>query len=155
MLFSKLKINKGFTLTELLVVIAIMAIILSISFYFFSNLNKKEALEKDVAGLTAFIRNARLLSVVSKDASPFGIHLEGGRAVLFEGNIYTAGGVNEKIIAFSKEVYMSSYSLNLGSPDIVFTRLTGNTSDFGTITLSLKDGSASTTITILRTGVVQ
>jgi len=140
---------------ELLVVICIMTIILSISFYFFKGMGKKDALEKDVAGLTSFIRNARLLSVASKDAMPFGIHLESGKAVLFEGNIYVAGGANEKIIEFSKEVYMSSYSLNLGTPDIIFARLNGNISNFGTITLSLKDDSASTTITILRTGVIQ
>lgn len=140
---------------ELLMVIIIMIIVMSIIFYFFSGFNKKDALEKDIAGLTAFIRNARLLSITSKDAMPFGIHIESGKAVLFEGNIYAPGGANEKIIEFSKEVYMSSYSLNLGSPDIVFTRLTGNISNYGTITLSLKDNSTSTTITILRTGVIQ
>lgn len=147
--------SAGFTLIELLVVIGIMTIILSMSFYFFSDFGKRDALEKDVAGLTAFIRNARLLSIASKDAMPFGIHLESGRAVLFEGSTYTAGGANEKLIDFSGKVYMSSHSLTLGSPDIVFARLTGGTSNYGGITLSLKDGSASTTITILRTGVIQ
>ena len=140
---------------ELLVVICIMTIILSISFYFFSGLSKKEALEKDVAGLTAFIRNARLLAVASKDAMPFGIHLENDKVILFEGNVYTAGGANEKVMTFSPQVYMHSYALNLGSPDIVFARLNGNTLNFGTITLSLKDNSTSTTVTILRTGVIQ
>lgn len=140
---------------ELLVVIGIMTIVLSISFYFFKGMGKKDALEKDVAGLVSFVRNARLLSVASKDAMAFGIHLQSDKAVLFGGDSYSAGGPNEKIIEFSKEVYMSSYSLSLGTPDIVFARLTGNTTNFGTITLSLKDDSASTTITILRTGVIQ
>lgn len=140
---------------ELLVVISIMAIIVSISFYFLSDFGKKDVLEKDVAGLTSFLRDARLLSIASKDSSAFGIRLESGQAVLFEGNTYVAGGANEKIIAFSDKVYMSAYSLSLGSPDIIFARLSGNTSNFGTITLSLKDDSASTTITVLRTGVIQ
>lgn len=150
-----MKINKGFTLMEILVVIGIFSVVLSMTFYFFSKLNEKEALEKDVASLTSFIRNARLLSVASKNASPFGVHLENDKVVLFEGNTYSAGGSNEKILMLSKEVYMSSYSLNLGSPDIVFARLVGNTSNYGTITLSLKDDSASTTVTILGTGVIQ
>jgi len=155
MRLNKMKINKGFTLMELLVVIVIMTIILSLSFYFLGSFGKKDALEKDMAGLTSFIRNARLLSISSKDAMPFGIHLENSKAVLFEGNTYVAGGANEKIMAFSPQIYLYGYSLNLSNPDIVFARLSGNTSNFGTITLSLKDNSASTTITILKTGVVQ
>lgn len=140
---------------ELLIVIAVMTVILSISFYFFSGVGKNDALEKDVAGLTSFIRDARLLSVTSKNSSAFGIHLENNRAVLFEGNVYVAGGPNEKIIEFSKYIYMSAHALNTAGSDIVFERLTGSTSDFGTVTLSLTDDSTSSTITILRTGVIQ
>jgi len=150
-----MKINKGITLIEILVTIGLMGLILGMTFYFFGGFSSKESLEKDIAGLTAVIRNARLLSVASKDASVFGVHLESDKAVLFEGNPYVAGGANEKIMEFSKNVYLYSYSLNLGVPDIIFDRLTGNTSNFGSITLSLKDDSASTTITILSTGVVQ
>lgn len=152
---AKLKRSGGFTLLELLTVIGIFTIIMSITFYFFGDLRKKEALEKDVASLTALVRDARLLSVASKDASPFGVHLESDKAVLFEGSSYSVGGPNEKIVAFSREVYMSSYSLNGGGQDMIFARLIGDTESYGSITLSLKDDSASTTITILRTGVIQ
>lgn len=146
---------KGFTLIEILTVIAILTIIFSMTFYFFNAMGRKEALGKDVAGLSSIIRNARLLSVASKDASPFGVHLENNKAILFEGSSYVAGGENEKVVAFNGNVYISSYSLNGGGSDILFTRLTGNTSNYGTITLSLKDGSASTTITVLQTGVIK
>lgn len=140
---------------ELLVVIGIMTIILSVSFYFFSGFSKRNALEKDTASLVALIRNARMLAINSKDAMPFGIHLENNRAVLFEGNAYVAGGVNEKVFDFSSEVYISSYSLNTGGSDVVFARLSGSTLNFGVITIFLKNDSASTTVTILRTGVIQ
>lgn len=140
---------------ELLMVIAVMTIIMGISFYFFSSLSKKEALEKNVDSLVSLIRNGRMLSIESKDAMPFGIHLEAGKAVLFEGNTYASGGANEKIFEFSNGVYLSGYSLDSGDSDIVFDRLTGGTSDFGTVTLSSKGNSTSTVITILKTGVIQ
>lgn len=140
---------------ELLVVISIMTAVLFMSFNFFSKFSKKDALEKDVAGLVALIRNARLLSVVSKNASPYGIHLQSDKAVLFEGSAYSPGGTNQKVFEFSKEVYMSGYKLNQGTPDIVFSRLTGSTLNYGTTTLSLKDNSTSTVVTILPTGVIQ
>ena len=147
-----MKINKGFSLV---VVISILVVVLSITFYFFPKLNKKEVLEKDVSSVVALIRNARVLSVASKNTSPFGIHFENNKVVLFEGSAYVAGNDNEKIVTLSKDVYMSNYLLNLGSPDVVFSRLIGHTSNYGTVTFSLKDDSASTTITILGTGVIQ
>jgi prepilin-type N-terminal cleavage/methylation domain-containing protein len=150
-----IKINRGFTLIEILTVIGIFIVIFSLTFYFFGGLDKRESLEKDVAGVTALIRNARILSIASKNASVFGIHFESDKAVLFEGSTYTSGGQNEKIINLSRKVYISSYSLNNGGQDIVFSRLVGDTTNFGTVTLSLKDNSTSTTITILKTGVIQ
>ncbi len=147
--------KRAFTLIELIFVIVIMTIITTISFYFLSKVNKKEALEKDVASLSALMRDGRLLSVTSKDASTFGIHLTSGQAVLFEGSSYVPGGSNEKVVVYSKYVYMSGSSLNLGTSDIIFDRLTGATTNYGTVTLSLVDNTSSTTITVLRTGVLK
>ncbi|MEK7635439.1 MAG: prepilin-type N-terminal cleavage/methylation domain-containing protein [Patescibacteria group bacterium] len=149
------KLSGGYTLMELIIVIVIMTIILAVSFYFIPQWGKKDALEKDVAGLSAFIRDAQMLSVTSKNAMPFGIHLQNDKVVLFEGSTYVAGGANEKVMAFSNKVYLYGYSLNGGGSDIIFTRLTGATANFGTITLSLKDNSASTTVTVLQTGIIQ
>lgn len=150
-MFSK----KAFTVIEFIVVITILTIIASISFYVFSKLDKKEALEKDVASLTSMIREARLLSVASKNTSSFGVHFENDRAILFEGSSYSGPQPSDKVISFSNRVKLESYSLNMGGSDIVFSRLIGNTNNYGTVTLSIKDGSASSTITILSTGVIQ
>lgn len=155
MKFQNFKNQHGFTLMEILVVLGIITIIASLTFYFFGKANKQTVLEKDVASVVSFVRNARLLSIASKNASPFGIHLEEDKVVLFEGNPYSAGGPNEKTFYFSREVYLSSYSLNKGGSDIIFARLTGDTSNYGTVTVSLRDNSASTTFTILKTGVIQ
>ena len=147
--------KKAFTLLELLIAISIIMAVLFMSFNFFIKFGQKDALEKDKAGLISLMRNARLLSVASKDATAFGVHLESSKAVLFQGGTYVAGGANEKVMEFSKYVVMSGYALSQGTADIVFSRLTGNISNYGNITLSLTDNSTSTMITILQTGVVQ
>lgn len=140
---------------EVMIVIGVFVIVAGMTFYFFSGLNKKEILEKDVAGVSAFIRDARMLAVTSKDSSVFGIHFENDKVVLFKGSSYVAGGPDQKVFTLSKAVYMSGYSLNLGVPDVVFSRFSGETANFGTVTFSLDDDSASITITILGTGVIQ
>ncbi len=140
---------------EVMVVIGLFVIVAGMTFYFFSGFNKKEILEKDVAGVSALVRDARMLSVTSKDSSVFGIHFEADKVILFKGGSYITGGSDQKIFTLSKTVYMSEYSLDLGIPDVVFARFSGETSNFGTVTFSLDDDSASTTITISRTGVVQ
>lgn len=147
--------KRGFTLIEILMALSVMGVILFITFNFFGSFRSKDALEKDEAALVSLIRNARLLSVVSKNALPYGIHLEASKAVLFEGVSYVAGGPNQQTVEFNKLVYLQNYNLNQGTPDIVFARLTGNTLNYGTIVLALKDLSTSTTITILQTGVIQ
>lgn len=150
-----MKNRMGFTLSEVLVVIGIFAIIATLAVISFSGLNDREALEKDASGLVSFIRDARMLAVSSKNAALFGVHLEAGRAVLFEGDSYIPGGAGQKFLELSPKTYISAFSLNEGGSDIVFSRLTGVTSDFGTVKISLKDDTASTTITVLPTGVVQ
>jgi prepilin-type N-terminal cleavage/methylation domain-containing protein len=147
--------KRAFTLIEILAVIAIIAAVSTIAVYFFGNLNKAELLKKDADSLVAFIRNARLFTISSKNASQYGVHLEANKAVLFQGSVYTPGGEEERIHEFSNNVEISTYSLNMGGQDIVFKRLTGFTDNYGTVKIQLKDGSASTTITILGTGVVK
>lgn len=147
--------KKGFTLVEILAAIAIITAVTTIAVYVFGNLNKKEALSKDADALISLIRNARLFTISSKNASQYGVRLEANRAILFQGSVYAPGGEEERIHEFSGNVEINSYSLNMGGQEIVFKRLTGFTDNFGTVKIWLKDGSASTTITILSTGVVK
>ena len=142
-------------MTEVLIVIGIFALVGTITFYFFAGFSKKATLEKDTAALTALINNAKVLSFASKNTSVFGIRLENDKAVLFRGASYVPGGEDEKVVVFANNVYLYSHSLNGGGSEIIFDRLTGNTSNYGTIVLSLTDHSASTTITILPTGVIE
>ena len=152
----KLKNEWGFGLLELLISISIVGILSLIGIWYFTRATGAEALKKDTQGVVAIINEARALSLASKNALKYGVHLEEFQTVLFEGDTYLAGAATNKYQSFNQRVHKLSHSLNGGGDEIIFSRLTGETEDFGTITLSLIDDvMSSTTVSINESGVVQ
>lgn len=146
----------GFGLIELLISISILGILSLIGLWYFSRANGAEALKKDAQGVVAIISEARSLALSSRNASKYGVHLEEFQTVLFEGDIYSSGDLNNRYQKFNSRVHKLNHSLNSGGDDILFSRLTGETNNFGTVKLSLiNDSVSSITITINNSGVVE
>ncbi len=135
---------------ELLISISILSIIFIMSLYFFSKTNKAESLEKDKDAVVAFLREARNLAYSSKNSSDIGVHIETDKLTIFEGGSFVQNN-NQKKLFLSKYTLISSSTYG----DVIFNHLKGDTLNFGNVVLSLKDNSTSTTITILKSGVVQ
>jgi prepilin-type N-terminal cleavage/methylation domain-containing protein len=147
--------KKGFTLLETLISLSILAILLTIALWYFKGATGTEALKKDRQGLVAILEEARSLSLSSKEADVYGVRVEASQATLFKGDVYNTTADN-KIHQFNSAVQASSYSLNGGGRDIVFSRLTGSTENFGIVTLSLtREPLSSTTVTVKSTGVIE
>lgn len=146
----------GFGLLELLISISIIGVLSLIGLWYFTRATNMEALKKDAQGIIAIINEARTSSLASKNALKYGVHLEEFQTVLFEGDTYINGAVSNKYQLFNQRVHKSSHSLGGGGDDIVFSRLTGETNNFGTINIALiNDSMSSTTISINQSGVVQ
>lgn len=141
---------------ELLISITIVGVLSLIGLWYFTRATDTEALKKDAQGIVAIINEARSLSLASKNALQYGVHLEEFQVVLFEGNSYASSSLSNKYQPFNRRVHKFSHSLNGGGDDIVFSRLTGETNNFGTIKISLINNSlSSTTVSINNNGVVQ
>jgi prepilin-type N-terminal cleavage/methylation domain-containing protein len=148
--------KKGFTVLEILTSIAILGALCLISVWHFTSATKAEALAKDRQGLVALLSEARSLSLASKEALPYGVHLEEFQAILFKGPSYSAGNAENITQSFHSAVHLSNYSITGGGSDIIFSRLTGATLNDGTIRLALQNNSlSSTTITVKNTGVIE
>lgn len=151
-----LKTTQGFSLMETLTAIAIMTLIGAISFNSLQSFNKEEALGKEKASLVSLLAEARSLTLASKNASEYGVHLGATGVTVFAGTTYTEGHALNVFYPFAYSVQMNSANLSGGGSDIVFERLTGETLNFGSVILSLvSDPTASTTVTISQTGVVE
>lgn len=144
---------RGFSLLELLIVLAILAILVAVIATPFMNFRRNSFLNTDTMNLITLINRARLLSISSKNDSQYGIHLESGQAVLFQGATYTPGAPTNEVHAFTSPLALSSIQINGGGSEILFEKVTGATSQNATTTLLVTGTTASTTVVIRKTGI--
>jgi len=148
--------KKGFTLVEVLVVMAIAVILVALATVSLGNINDNNQLSSAKDGVFTLLREARNATISSKDASRYGVHFESGRAVYFKGDTFTEPSDDNKEFVMPDVITISDISLEGGGSDIIFDRLTGATEQYGTVRFSnVDDVSASTTISIFSTGVME
>lgn len=146
----------GITLIEILVVIAISAILSVGSMAAYSNYNKKKSFELSIQNVGSLIEEARFITLASKDSSVYGVHFESGRAVLFKGATFSEPSSDNKEYTLPNIVEISVIDLNGGGNNVVFDRLTGETSQYGTTTISLvNDVTTTSDIVVRQTGIVE
>ncbi|MEK7574893.1 MAG: type II secretion system protein [Patescibacteria group bacterium] len=148
--------TRGFTLIEMLVVLSIGAILLFMVSGAFSKATYREALDKQTAIIISLLEQARSQTLSTKDDQSYGVHFEATKAVIFSGTTYSASAPSNVVELVNPLVRISTITLAGGVSDILFQRLTGETSQSGTITLSLAASSTQTkTITVFATGLTQ
>ncbi|MBI2100190.1 MAG: prepilin-type N-terminal cleavage/methylation domain-containing protein [Candidatus Vogelbacteria bacterium] len=144
----------GFSLIEVLIVGAILVIILKIVFNPFTAFRNQQALKGAVEEVLSTLQQARGQTIASTGDSQYGVHLAGTQVVLFTGSVYNAGSATNYVTTLSSLVNLGNISLAGGGSDIIFQRLTGATSQTGSLVISLKsDASQTKTISINSNGV--
>lgn len=151
-----MKKNNGFTLIEVLVVLAISAILVAISLSSYSSWNKNTEFNISGKTVSSYLSDARNLTLASKNSSVYGVHLETTKVVLFTGDTYSSSEPSNKEYIFPNNVQISVINLNGGGSDVIFNRLTGETNQFGTTTISrIDDPSSTIDIVVKQTGVIE
>lgn len=146
---------KGFTMLELLIVLAVVFTLFAAVTVPFSSYRETQALNAAAEEIASLLNEARASSVASRESSQYGVHFEAARAVLFKGTTWSAApAAYNKEFILDSALTIASTTLADGGNDIVFEPLTGETLQYGTVTLrSKRDASKQKTVTILRTGV--
>lgn len=145
--------QKGFSVVEVLIALAILALLSTIVLSSFLNSRKAQSLSLDADAVAQLIRQARSQTISSRGSSQYGVRFASTTATLFTGSTYIPGTPTNSIFTVSAGNSISAISLSGGGSDIVFSRLSGEASRSGTITLSSVGGSK--TITVYATGVVE
>lgn len=134
---------KGFTLIEILVVIAVIFILSGIVFSSYSSFRIQTEVNSSAQEVLNFLRLAQSKTVASESADNYGVHFEQTKIVLFKGTVYNALDPNNKTYDFSEvEIIPGEIILNGGGNEVIFGRITGQTTNYGTVKIqSKKDNS--------------
>lgn len=146
-------INFGFALLEVIFAVVVIGIIGAIIFSPLSSFKNSQLLRGTTENVLAVIEESRSLTLSSHESNQYGIHLETDSITLFTGPTYLLNDPSNRVSSVESGVSISSWALQGGGDDIIFERLTGETEQYGTITVTLSTG-VSKTITVSRLGNV-
>ena len=152
---NSINLKKGFTLPELVVVITILAILSLISISVFKNFRDQEALTKDNGLIVEVLRQAKSLTLNSKSSNQYGVHFGTNSVVLFICPTYSSSASTNLVYNLNPDVRISNISLSGGGSDLLFQKLSGETVNNGTITLTSVSAGTTKVITIYKTGLVE
>ncbi|RJQ37553.1 hypothetical protein C4552_00770 [Candidatus Parcubacteria bacterium] len=146
--------RRGVTALELLLAIALVAIIATLLASGFSLFRRSVAVGAATETTLAVLAEARSRTLGSRDAASWGVHFETSRIVLYKGPAFSEGAAGNEVTALGGDVRIATIALAGGGSDVLFDRLTGATSQAGTITIEhAHDASRFRVITVLATGI--
>ena len=146
---------RGFSAAELIVSLAIMFVLAGIILSAFISFRKTQSLTIDTETVIEVLRQARNQTLSSKNSTVYGVHMTAPKITLFTGSTYSSGAGTNQDFTLSSTDTILTISLTGGGSDVVFQRLTGETSQNGTVVVSSPGLSQTKTITIYKTGLVE
>jgi prepilin-type N-terminal cleavage/methylation domain-containing protein len=155
--YFKISKNKGISLLEILIVIAIIGILSAIIIPNLSRFQRQQALKNTTEDVVSLLNEARNNTISSKNSTTYGVYFLSDKAILFPGSSYTDSILNKQI-DFDSSVWIpetGGINLNGGGDEIVFDRITGESANYGTITIQLiSNPTTQKVISINQVGVV-
>jgi prepilin-type N-terminal cleavage/methylation domain-containing protein len=130
-----MKKEKGFTLIEILITISIIIIIISIVSPNFIEYKRQQVLKNTTEEVVSLLNKARNNTIASKESKNYGVRFFSDKVILFSGLTYTES-VDNEVVNFDSYVTISNdggINLNGGSDEVVFSRLTGDVANYGSI----------------------
>ncbi len=150
-----MRFRLGFTFIELLIVLGIMSIIALVALPFFSNSISRNDLQTSAWQLANDLRRARSAAMAAQSNSAWSVHVQSDRHVLFVGTTYNASDPNNLITLLPATITLSAITLNGGGSDVRFSKVKGQTTDFGTITILDNNSGQSLVVSVNAAGHIQ
>ena len=142
----------GFTLVEITVAVALMAMFTLVGTSVFSSVRNAQELQTAKQDVVLALNSARESTLRSLSDKSYGVIFSNSGVIRFT-STYTAGTSSNITFSFPSSVSATT-SLSGGTTTILFTRLTGQPSATGTITVTEGDSGAVATVHIDTSGVI-
>ncbi len=141
------------TLMEILIAIAIIMVLSALTYGTFNTIGATKAIDTNTQQALLELQKARSLALASKNETQFGVHFATSTITLFEGPSYASSATTTPT-SLNSAVTITSIALTGGGSDVIFDRLTGKTSQSGTVTLTVTGKlTQSKTVKIYATGI--
>jgi prepilin-type N-terminal cleavage/methylation domain-containing protein len=147
--------KRAFTIIELLIVIGILGLIAVIAIPSFATLNSNQALEKDTHSVVAYLDDAKSRTLASRNSSQYGVRFASTTITLFRGSTFNAADPENLVFYLNSTTYIKTATLTGGALDVVFSRLTGEANQTGTIVVASTRATTTRTVTIYKTGAIE
>lgn len=139
---------------EFMVVIAISALLVFLTIGIFSSFRDTQVLQGETSQALSIINKAQSYTLNSRGDSEYGVRVNADQLILFKGLAFSSSSPSNEAYVLHPAVLISNTALAGGGSDIIFNRLTGDTSNNGSFRVSLKsDGTQKNTIFISQVGV--
>jgi prepilin-type N-terminal cleavage/methylation domain-containing protein len=133
--------QKGFSVIELIVVVAVFLIFMAISEWGILNFKFQGDLNTATNDIVQALRHAKANAQQVQGDSKWGVEISAGQITVFEGTSYA--GRNS---AFDQIINLPNGVSASGLSEVVFEKISGITSNTGTITLTNSSGTKDITI---------
>lgn len=132
---NKVSASRGFTLLELIIAISIISITAVITIISLASLRSRTDLNGNAQNIISILNVARSKTTASEGPSQWGAHFETSLFALFKGATYNVSDSYTKIYNLPSSLELVNISLYGGGVNVVFDRITGQTQNYGSITL--------------------
>lgn len=143
----------GFTLVEILVVLAIFAVLAGITIAGFQNYARYQNFDQEVVAVQATIADTKVQARSSENGEAHGVKVASNSITVFSGDAYNA--IDPDNVTYTFDAITLTPSLTGGTDEIIFANLTGLPSATGTILMDGTYYSATRTVEVTGTGVIQ
>lgn len=127
-------IPAGFSLVEVTLSLVIIIILAVVSIPIFFSQQHKSDLDTAIDTVAQHLRRAQVLSQSMKDDSSWGLHIEQGSVIVFQGTSY-----GSRNAAYDEKSAIATSIAPSGLSNIIFSKLTGVPQVVGVITLTTQD----------------
>jgi len=135
---------KSFTLIELIIIVGVLFILIAIAVPSLRSFGKESDLNNSIEQIIEVLRTAQNKTLASEEANQWGVHFETSKYVLFKGDSYNPGSSDNKVYELSEILEIYQITLIGGGSETVFERITGDTGQFGQVSLKLTDDPSET-----------
>lgn len=161
--WGKFKTTTGFTMLEVLVSIGILTLFFGISFASLSAMHKTSVVRGSGDAVASAVSTAAFRARAGTNGTPWGVYFDYDnttripvRVVIFSGSSYAARNAAYDIeYSLGSSPVFTTVSLQGAAPssgndhEVVFSALTGTTTQYGTIVLTAHDRTSAITISAI------